>query len=64
MAVMMAVVMVVAIMVVTFVIVVMILAVGVVMPIMVVMVAHECLASLAACPSPTAGVLSWALNPG
>jgi hypothetical protein len=32
--------------------VIMIMAVGVVMPIMVVMVAHECLASLAACRLP------------
>ncbi len=36
---------------------IMMLAVGVVMPIMVVMVAHECLASFAACRSPITRVL-------
>jgi hypothetical protein len=41
------------------VIVIMLVAVGVIMPIMVVMVAHECLASLAARPPPSAGVLCW-----
>jgi hypothetical protein len=54
MAVLMAAIMIVAV-IVMIVVMVVILAVGVVMPIMVVMVAHECLASLAACPSPIAG---------
>ena len=41
---------------VVIVIMVVIFAMGVVMPIMVVMVTHECLASLAACPSQIAGM--------